>query len=337
MFKQPGRTEQPDQQSKPVSKNERRWAVAVIVAAVTVGLIIVLGYILPGEWGGFTEYTTPKSDNVEYHPRRTLWDLLSLLVIPAVLLIAGALFTRFERENDNRLARERAEVDRELAEKRAEKDRELAEKRAEKDRELAATNLRDIALREYFDRMSDLLLNYKLASSSAEDPVRDVARTRTLTILRTLAGDGERKGSVVRFLYESELINGDTPIVGLNGADLMEANLVRANLQMANLRGAYLRGADLQMAKLQMANFRGTDLRGTDLRGIDLLRADLLGADLQSATLDGAGVTVEQLLHARNLDNVTLPDGTIYNPTPEERTTPRAYLQAHLIQVYKPH
>ena len=369
MFKQPGRTEQPDQQSKPVSKNERQWAVAAIVAAATVGLIIVLGYILPGEWGGFTEYTTPKSDNVEYHPRRTLWDLLSLLVIPAVLLIAGALFTRFERENDNRLARERAELD-----------RDLAEKRAEKDRELAATNLRDVALREYFDRMSDLLLTQKLTSASAEDPVRDVARTRTLTILRTIAGDGERKGSVVRFLYEAELVRGDTPLVSLNGADLREANLVSANLIRANLERANLAGANLQRTNLREANLhkvslaeiplreadlqeayplwgnvrrmslydeylrdiylqgadlRGADLRGADLRGADLREANLLGANLlranlREANLRGTEFTLTELLQTRHLDNAILPHGTIYNPTPVERMNRRSYLQTHL-------
>jgi uncharacterized protein YjbI with pentapeptide repeats len=336
MFKRPGRTGQPDQQSKPVSRNERRWAVAAIVAAVTVGLIIVLGYILPGEWGGFTEYTTPKSDTVEYHPRRTLWDLLSLLVIPAVLLIAGALFTRFERENDNRLARERAELD-----------RELAEKRAEKDRELAATDLRDAALREYFDRMSDLLLgDHKLAASSDEDPVRDVARTRTLTILRTLAGDGERKGSVVRFLYEADLIENDIPIVGLEGADLRGANLGDAWLAGANLQGANLQGATLRDTYLDGATLMGADLREADLAGADLVRADLAmanfggaklqGAYLQEADLHWAIVTLEQLLQCIYLNQATLPDGAKYSPTPEEKTNLEAYLKTHL-QADKPH
>jgi uncharacterized protein YjbI with pentapeptide repeats len=366
MFKRSERTEQSDQQSKPVSKNESRWAVAASVAAVTVGLIIVLGYILPGEWGGFTEYTTPKSDAVEYHPRRTLWDLLSLLVIPAVLLIAGALFTQREREKDDRLARERAEVD-----------RELAEKRAEKDRELAATDLRDAALREYFDRMSDLLLNYKLAISSAEDPVRDVARTRTLTILRTLSGDSERKGSVVRFLYEAELIKGDTPVIELGGADLGKAGLQRASLQRANLRGtllqeadlpwadlqgadlrkanlqdaklpwadlrearlqgaylyeanlqeAYLQGANLQQANLPRANLRKARLQVADLQGAVLQDADLQGAFLRGANLEGAIVTPEQLLEAANLDNATLPDGTIhYSPQPKAKSNTESQL-----------
>ena len=275
MSKQPAQTEQPDQQSKPVIKKERRRAIAAIVA-VTVGLIIILGYILPGEWGGFTEYTTPKSDNVEYHPRRTLWDLLSLLVIPAVLLIAGTLFTRFERENDNRLAQERAEVN----------------------REIASTNLRDAALREYFDRMSDLLLGHKLASSSAEDPVRDVARTRTLTILRTLAGDGERKGSVVRFLYEADLVKGDNPIVNLNNADLSGAQL-----QGADLLGAQLQGADLSRAQLQGANLSGADLEGANISGADLERANLSkaqlqGADLSTAQLQGANLSGADLRRA---------------------------------------
>jgi hypothetical protein len=36
-------------------------------------------------WTGFLSYTTPKSDTEEFHPGKTLWDLMELLIIPAVL------------------------------------------------------------------------------------------------------------------------------------------------------------------------------------------------------------------------------------------------------------
>ena len=64
-----------------------------------------------------------------------------------------------------------------------------------------------------------------------------------------------RKGSVVRFLYESGLIARNHPTLDLSGADLGGANLhggrlKGANLMRANLSGADLEGADLHNAPL---------------------------------------------------------------------------------------
>jgi hypothetical protein len=56
--------------------------------------------------------------------------------------------------------------------------------------------------------MTDLVLDRGLATSSVDDEVRSVARTLTLTTLERL--DGARKGAVLRFLYEADLIFGET-------------------------------------------------------------------------------------------------------------------------------
>ena len=50
--------------------------------------------------------------------------------------------------------------------------------------------------------------------------------------------DGSRKGTVVRFLYESGLIDKDA-IVDLRGADLGNAVLNEAVLIKASLSGAF--------------------------------------------------------------------------------------------------
>jgi uncharacterized protein YjbI with pentapeptide repeats len=74
-----------------------------------------------------------------------------------------------------------------------------------------------------------------------------------LTVLARL--DGERKGSIVRFLSEATLIQKEEganeehvptqPVISLSGADLIGANLSRAELSGAYLRGVELRGAKL--------------------------------------------------------------------------------------------
>ena len=73
--------------------------------------------------------------------------------------------------------------------------------------------------------MAELLLEKKLRTTENKE-VRNVARTRTLAVLRTL--DGTRKGIVLRFLKEAGLIDKEKTIVDLEGADLIEiSNKVR--------------------------------------------------------------------------------------------------------------
>jgi uncharacterized protein YjbI with pentapeptide repeats len=49
----------------------------------------------------------------------------------------------------------------------------------------------------------------------------------------------------------------------------------------------------------------------TDLREADLSGADLNGANLRLAKLDGATVTPEQWIVARELTGASLPDGSV--------------------------
>ena len=54
-------------------------------------------------------------------------------------------------------------------------------------------------MKDYLDQMTELLLTRGLRTSLVGDEVRSVARARTLTALRGVAG--ERKATIVRFLY----------------------------------------------------------------------------------------------------------------------------------------
>jgi hypothetical protein len=165
-------------------------------------------------------------------------------------------------------------------------------------------------LQRYLDRMSELVLDKKLPESKPHDAVRAMALARTLTVLRSL--DGNRKGQVVRFLYESDLIGKQAEeasgekqvtkaIIDLSGADLSGANLSHAWLRGANLSHAWLRGA----------NIGGADLRGVNLSFANLSGADLWTAYLECADLTGAeGSTSRQLAQAESLLGATKPDGT---------------------------
>ena len=243
----------------------------------------------------------------------TLWDWLKLLVVPAVIAGGGIWF------NQRQQARDQVSADR---------------------------RTQDDALEAYLDDMTDLMINHHLrgiaqvssvprvvlhgdSPPQGEDTkdVRAVARARTLTLLTRL--DGERKGHVVRFLYESGLIsqkreltladltptppNTIVDVAGEAGADPRTAivDLAGADLRGTILRGAsfrkrfqrtplpgsggqYTLGGDGHLGPLEGANLRGADLSATDLRG-----ANLEGADLSAFTglpLERKAIPVGELL-----------------------------------------
>ena len=246
---------------------------------------------------------TVKAKNTGFETK-TLWDWMELLIIPLFLGFGAFFLNRSERNNE---------------------------------REIATDHQREAALQSYIDRMADLLLKEKLRTTKNIE-VRNLARTRTLSVLRGL--DGTRKGLLLRFLYEANLIDKmklivklrDADLTGadlrracLEGADLDNTNLTgadltRANLDNTNLTGADLRRADLSSACLEAANLRDADLRGasllnadlsaTELYGTDLRDADLYGAILYVADLLGAKVSNEQLKGVLSLKEATMPDGT---------------------------
>jgi hypothetical protein len=281
-----------------LTRRQVLWTAGIVVALV---VLIRIGYALP--WTGFGQA------EVAQHVRtaKTLWDWLKLLIVPAVLGLAGyfvaSLFTR---------AQNRATL-------------EAEERRAQ-----------DEALQAYLDNMSGMPIPSNEQPSLYDDPVPDslrtVTRARTLTVLPRLGGD--RKARVVQFLYESGLITKDKVIVdllkgadlrgadlrganlseaGLSEANLSEAGLSYANLSKADSQGARLIKADLSHAdlgdaKLSLADLGDAKLSKANLRGAGLSGADLSGADLSGAT----GWTEEQLDLAKSLKGATMPDGQKY-------------------------
>lgn len=199
---------------------------------------------------------------------KTLWDWMQLLIIP-LLLAGGAFFlNRSERNTE---------------------------------REISTDRQREDALQAYLDRMADLLLKDKLGSTKKRE-VRDVARTRTLTVLRSL--DKKRKGFVLRFLYEAGLIS-HKPIINLDRADLKGANLTGAFLSEA-----FLEGVDLSEAKLNKVSLNKAFLGGANLSEADLTEAYLAEANLVGADLTGAKILEWQLKSVNSLEYATMPDGT---------------------------
>lgn len=175
---------------------------------------------------------------------------MQLLIIPVALAVVAIWFNRVERRNEQAIS---------------------------------SDNQQEGALQSYLDKMSDLLLKEGLRQSETNAEVRNIARARTLTVLRKL--DGKRKGSLLQFLYEAGLIDKDNCVIQLGGADLRGIDLKGIKLRNSNLGNVDLSEADLRMADLSYAFLEDTNLSSASLSGAILVDAFMICADLEKADL----------------------------------------------------
>ncbi len=100
--------------------------------------------------------------------------------------------------------------------------------------------------------------------------------------------DGKRKGSVLQFLYEAELLGRVHVGKIILDKEKMQAGIIDlkgADLSRANLRGADLREADLSRANLSKANLTEAIIVRGFLGDANLHEAILQGAFLMEAIL----------------------------------------------------
>jgi uncharacterized protein YjbI with pentapeptide repeats len=316
------------------------WAVGMVVAVLTTGLLIVdlrpeiwkdllegrvltlvaLGLSLTaivvmlaiaGAWRSWTGFRG-----------KTVWDWLQLLIVPIVLSLITLAFTwqLNARQND-------------IEDRRAQAERELAEQRAQ-----------DEALQAYLDQMSALLLEKDLRNTKVDSEVRTLAQARTRAVLSILE-DPSRKTALLGFLFDADLVESAHPlcsrcpleerepvlslsgtdlsgivmkgsshiIASLNGAPLEGAYLWDADLRDANLSGGRLSYADLHDANLRDANLHNAGLDGANLSYANLHNADLHNADLHDALLGEADLS-EANLSGANLRGALLIDLEFFDP-----------------------
>ncbi|GCE09780.1 pentapeptide repeat-containing protein [Dictyobacter aurantiacus] len=249
-----------------LTKHPHRWPKTTQIlifacASLVFSAFVFAGYWYNWQWLGFNASIGP--DVQQYQPAKTLWDWMQLLIVPVALAIGALLFNQAASKNEQKIAQQRDQTA----------------------LDIAADNQREALLQTYLDRMSELLLDRHLLTKDVKNEIRNIARARTLTVLSRL--DADRKGSLLQFLYESDLINIDIHgcIISMKGANLSEANLSEANLSEANLSEA-----NLSEATLSEANLFGADLNRANLSGTDLSKANLFGADLSQANLNGANL-----------------------------------------------
>src|SRR3989442_986202 len=154
----------------------------IIIALVIAAMVLIFVESLINGTGFNSYYTTSTTRTISgsppiitrtetYQPGKTLWDWFQLLIIPAVLAIAGYTINLTISRSEQESTRLRDQTEHEIAE----------------------DNQREAALQDYIDKMSELLLEKKLRESPEGNEVRKIARVRTLTVLPRL--DANRKRS----------------------------------------------------------------------------------------------------------------------------------------------
>ena len=268
------------------------------IKSITRRLVVILVILAIITFLSWVVWRTYLADNLGFKGK-TLWDWMELLVVPFVLALLVFLLNKSQKDTELKIAELRRIEDRESAEQRANVDREI-----ERDRQ------RQKALEDYLDRMTELLLENKLRESLPSDEIRSIARTRTLTILRSL--DGTRKSQLIQFLYESSLIGWLSeqgvvkPIIDLSFASLENVEIKYGKLDGIDLSKANLRNTDFEMTSLIGANFYLADLDDSDFSYTKLMGANLhaglkrvnfVAADLEKANLSGADLCGARLWH----------------------------------------
>jgi uncharacterized protein YjbI with pentapeptide repeats len=280
MAEEAGHPAEREEKAKEQSGRGPLWFVVLTVLALGgVVEVIVYGYLDRPGWTGVAD--------------KKFWDYLALLIVPAALALGVYWLNRRQDERERK------------ADAVREREREATEE-ARKARELEVEDQRaqGAALQAYLDHMSQLLTDKErpLHRAQVGDSLSTVARARTLAVLMRLSG--ERKGSVVRFLYELGLIIKDRPIV-----DLQQADLSGTILRSVILRGVILRGTSLKGADLSGADLSGVGLMEANLRRAYLWRANLNGAFLHKASLKGADLSGTILSGIKGKDISSLERG----------------------------
>ncbi len=249
--------------------------IIAILVAIGLGYIAYLAFLTePPEWTGFGK--SVKSTTVE--PAKTLFDWLKLLIIPLSLALLGWTYKEAEKSKSKSVEKERS---------------------------------RNQSLISFFDVITDLLHNHGLGGTPTVQ-ARAMAKTRINMTLSQL--DGSRKGQVLQFLYESDLIdvNPKLRLLGANFNNSILDNIVlgdseirgaffkNASLKNANLNGMVLNSSNLEKANLSESQVDNVDLSYTNLKksklkNMDLTSVDFFGADLTKADLRGSNIKQAQL------------------------------------------
>ena len=282
-------------------------------------LIFIISFLL---WRVFVIISNFKWSGFQ---KKSFWDWLQLLIVPLMLALGAFYLNSAADFRDYQIAQE------------------------QKHQEI---------LTDYFSKMQDLIVETKKSKqtpgskeSNSEERLllefRPTAQALTLSVLEQL--DGKRKGKVITYLAESQLItaNNDNPSslpeIKLNGANLKEivlknvdlysiidmknkdriingikinnANMERANLSKVNLFKSDLMGSNLENATLQNVNFAGSTMKSSRFINGQITDVDFTGVNLSETIFDNIKLENITISDKTNFDNACFTTSTTFYNT----------------------
>ncbi|MEM6252194.1 MAG: pentapeptide repeat-containing protein [Cyanobacteria bacterium P01_D01_bin.156] len=254
------------------------------LGVISIVVLTALGYYYCWDWVGVSNYTPPKTNQVQECQRtKTLWDWMELLIVPVTLSGGAWLISERQKASDEKQANERR---------------------------------KQVDYESYLSRISKILDKYPNARTLEESGFdKSTIRAWTLVVLRRL--DPARKGDIIQYLYETDLISTDYCLVDLQEADLSGADLEnrflpgidlsRSILTGANLKGVVLGGEFLIEGAEPSEPLSKGKLNSSNLAGVDLTEADLTGARLGGVNLKKV-VWKQAVLKGANLKGAQVDD-----------------------------
>jgi len=231
-----------------------RWMLFLLLFLLILAIVaIVSNWIANFKWSGFQ--------------KKSFWDWLQLLIVPLMLALGAFYLNSAADFRDYQIAQE------------------------QKHQEI---------LTDYFSKMQDLIVETKKSKqtpgskeSNSEERLllefRPTAQALTLSVLEQL--DGKRKGKVITYLAESQLINKIDPLIQLGGANLQKLelkgrqvfssiNIVGANMTATELSDILISDSDLSTVNLTEAVLQDVTFENSNLSGINLDGASLTNVSL---------------------------------------------------------
>jgi uncharacterized protein YjbI with pentapeptide repeats len=264
-------------------------ALKLFLTILVVIIIIAIFYLAtmknPPDWTGFGE----SNINEKVSPAKTLWDWLALLIIPVALGLIGWVYSQIEKVKTQKEAEERKQNEH---------------------------------IESFLGTMTELIIEHDLQLNPTQQTMA-IARARINIAFNNL--NGQRKGQILQFLYESDLID-IKPKFLLLGANLQNAILDeivlgkseirgaffnKSSIQRANLKGAILIGCDFSQTNFSDSLFENADLSYTNLsdsllKNTDLTSVNFEGANLTGANLEGSKILKTQLGSIFQKDRIKL-------------------------------
>lgn len=242
----------------------------LLLIIVLFAIIIIYNAVFPYSSPGWMGFIENTTSDEKI---KTLWDWLDLLIVPISIGIVGWIYKDYENQKEESRQKE--------------------------------NNYTDL-FNNYLKNISELILKEGLLESN--EYAMNLARSLTIVALENL--DGERKGQILQFLKESNVLQ-NINLLGANfrncdlegivlknqifkGIDFSHSNLTNSFLDGTEFIACNLSSANFSYSSLLNVNFEYSILKNSIIRNTDLKSVNFFGVELGNADLRDSLISDDQ-------------------------------------------